>query len=90
MTDLIAISVKTRKIYSGCPKKKEFSELICINIWTLLYLFINQIDSCHGYEYGPYTWDTKNILWMKDYVLIMCDLWILATGSPKFHRLDMT
>ena len=31
MADLIAISVGTLMIYSGCYLEKEFTELICMN-----------------------------------------------------------
>ena len=31
MVDLVAIGVKTLKIYSGCYLEKEFIELICMN-----------------------------------------------------------
>ena len=30
-----------------CFLEKEFSESICINPYVLLYLIVNQVDSCH-------------------------------------------
>ena len=42
-----------------------------MNPWMVLYLTINQVDSCHGCVCGLLTWDTKEILWMDDHVLIM-------------------
>ena len=36
-----------------------------------LYLTVNLIYSCHDYVWGPLNWETKDILWMDDYVLIM-------------------
>ena len=32
MTDLVAISVKTPRIESGCSLEKEFIELICMKL----------------------------------------------------------
>ena len=32
MTDLVAISVETLRIYSGCSLEKEFTELMHMNI----------------------------------------------------------
>ena len=55
----------------------------------VLYLTINQVDSCHGCVFGPLTLDTKDILWMNDRVWIMtCES--LATGYLKHHILDTT
>ena len=89
MTDLIAISVKIIRIYSGCSLEKEFTESIRMNPWMVLYLTVNQVDSCHGCVCGPLTWDTKDILWMNDRVLIMT-YESLDTGYLKRHILDMT
>ena len=36
-----------------------------------LYLIMNKFDLCHGYICGHLTSNTKNILWMNDFVLIM-------------------
>ena len=55
ITDLIAIGVKTLMIDSGCSLEKEFTELICMNPLMILYLTINQFDSCHGCVYGSLT-----------------------------------
>ena len=45
MTDLIAISVETLRIDSGCSLEKEFTELIRMNPLMVLYLTVNQVDS---------------------------------------------
>ena len=37
----------------------------------VLYLTINQVDSCHDCVCVPLTLYTKDILWMDDHVLIM-------------------
>ena len=37
----------------------------------VLYLTVNQFNSCHGCVCGPLTRDAKDILWMDDLVLIM-------------------
>ena len=62
MADLVAIDVETLKIDSGYSLEKEFTELICMYLQMVLYLIVNQFNICHGYVYGPLTWDTKNIL----------------------------
>ena len=71
MPDHVAIGVETLKIDSGCSLEKEFIELICMNSWMVLYLTINQVDSCHGCVCGPLTWDIKDILWMDNRGLII-------------------
>ena len=55
MADLIAIGVETIRIDSGFSLKKEFTELIRMNPRMVLYLTINQVDSCHGVVCGPLT-----------------------------------
>ena len=87
MADPIAIRVETLRIDSRCSLEKEFTELIRMNPWMVLYLTVNQVDSCHGCVCGPLTWDTKYILWMDDCVLIM-NYESLATGYLKRHILD--
>ena len=47
MADPIAIGVETLRIDSGWSLEKEFIELICMNPWMVLYLIVNQVDSCH-------------------------------------------
>ena len=51
----------------------------------VIYLIVNQVDSCHGCVRGPLTWDTKDILWMDDrgltsdcfaILLFPCCLWL--------------
>ena len=51
----IAIDVKTLRINSGCSLEKEFTELIRMNPRMVLYLTINEVDSCHGCVCGPLT-----------------------------------
>ena len=87
MTNPITISVETLRIDSGCSLKKEFTELIGMNPWMVLYLTVNQVDSCHDCVCGPLTWDTKDILWMDDRVLIMT-YESLVPGYLKRHILD--
>ena len=87
MANPIAIGVETLRIDSGCSLEKEFTELIRMNPWMVLYLTVNQVDSCHDCVCGPLTWDTKDILWMDDRVLIMT-YEILAMGYLKRHILD--
>ena len=89
MTDLIAIGLEILRIDSWCSLEKDFTELIRMNPWIVLYLTVNQIDSCHGCVCGPLTWDTKDILWMDDRVLIMT-YESLATRYLKHHILDTT
>ena len=54
----------------------------------VLYLIVNQVDSCHGCVCGHLTRDTKDILWMDDYVLIMT-YESLATRYLKRYIWDM-
>ena len=89
MADPIAIGVETLRIDNGCSLEKEFTELIRMNPWIVLYLTVNQVDLCHGCVCGPLTWDTKDILWMDDCVLIMT-YESLDTGYLKRHILDRT
>ena len=53
MTDPIDIGVETLMIDSGCSLEKEFTELIRMDPSMVLYLIVNQVDSCHGCVYGP-------------------------------------
>ena len=55
----------------------------------ILYLTVNQVDSCHDCVCGPLTGDAKDILWMDDLVLIMT-YESLVTGYLKCHILDTT
>ena len=55
MVDPIAIGVETLRIDSGCSLEKEFTELIRMNPRMVLYLTVNQVDSCHGCVCGPLT-----------------------------------
>ena len=41
MADAIAINVETLRIDSGCSLEKEFTELIHMNPWMVLYLTVN-------------------------------------------------
>ena len=89
MADPTAIGVETLRIDSGCSLEKEFTELICMNPWMVLYLTVNQVHSCHGCVCKPLTWDTKDILWMDDHVLIMT-YESLVMGYLKRHISDTT
>ena len=89
MADPIAIGVETLRIDSGCSLEKEFTELIRMNPLMVLYLTVNQVDSCHGCVSDLLTRDTKDILWMDDHVLIMT-YESLVTGYLKRHILDTT
>ena len=55
MVDLVAISIETTRIDSGCSLQKEFTELIRMNPLMVLCQTINQVDSCHGCVHGPLT-----------------------------------
>ena len=55
IVDHVAISVKTQRINSGCSLEIEFTKFIYMNPLMVLYLFINQVDSCHGCVHGPLT-----------------------------------
>ena len=89
MANLIAIGVETLRIDSGWSLEKEFTELIRMNPWMVLYLTVNQVDSYHGCVCSPLTWDTSDILWMDNRVLIMTYKF-LVTGYLKRHILDTT
>ena len=71
MADPIAIGVETLMIDSAGSLEKEFTKLIRVNPWMVLYLTVNQVDYCCGCVCGPLTWDTKDILWIDYRVLIM-------------------
>ena len=62
MVDIAAIGVEKPRIDSGCSLEKEFTELLCMNPWIVLYQIVNQVDSWHGWICGPFTWETKDIL----------------------------
>ena len=87
IVDPIAIGVETLMIDSGCSLEKEFSELICMNSQILLYIIVNQVNSCHRCACGPLTGDTKDILWIDDHVVIIT-YESLVTRSLKYHILD--
>ena len=55
MTDHIVIDVETLRIDSGCSLVKEFTELIRMNPWIILYLIINHFYSCHDCVCGLFT-----------------------------------
>ena len=55
MVDLIAIAMETLRIDRGCSLEKEFTKLIRMNPLIVLYLTVNQVDSCHGCVCGPLT-----------------------------------
>ena len=62
MIDLVTISMKTLRIDSVWSLEKEFTELILMNPWMVLYVIVNQIDSCRYCIGSPLTWDIKDIL----------------------------
>ena len=49
MIDIVAIGVKTLRIDSWGSLEKEFTKLIYMNPLMVLYLIVNQFDSCHSY-----------------------------------------
>ena len=55
MDDLVAIYVETLRIESMCSLEKQFTELIRMNPLMVLYLTVNQVDSCHGCVCDPLT-----------------------------------
>ena len=55
MVDPIAIGVETLRIDSGCSLEKEFTELIRMNPLMIIYLIVNQVDTCHDCVCGPLT-----------------------------------
>ena len=61
MADLIAIGVDILWIYSGSSLEKEFIKLIHMNPLMVLYLTINQVNSCHICVCGSLTSATKDI-----------------------------
>ena len=71
MADLVATNVETPMIDSVCSLKKEFTKFIYMNPLMVLYVTVNKIDSCHDYTCGPLTRDTKDIMQMNNYVLIV-------------------
>ena len=89
MVEVVAISLETLRINSESSLKKEFTQLISMNLCMVLYLIVSQVNPCHDFACGPLTWDTKDILWMDDHVL-MITYESLATGSLKCHILDTT
>ena len=89
LIDHVGISVDALMINSGCSLKKELFELIRINPWIVLCQIFYHVDSCHDCLRDPLTWDTKDILWTDDHVLIMTYK-SLALGFLKRHRLDTT
>ena len=62
MHDLIAIGVETLRIDSMSYLEREFTELFHIYLSIVLYINVNQVDSCHICICGPLTQDTKDIL----------------------------
>ena len=53
MIYLVIIGEETLKMDSGYSWEKEFTELIFLNRLIMLYLIINQVDSCHCCVCGP-------------------------------------
>ena len=55
MADTIIIYIETLRVDSGCSLEKEFTKLIRMNPGIVLYLTVNQVDSCYSYVCGPLT-----------------------------------
>ena len=55
MADLIAIGLEILRIDRGCFLEKEFTELIRMTPLMVLYLTVNEVDSCYGCVRGPLT-----------------------------------
>ena len=55
MTSYLAIGVKILRIDSICSLEKKFTKLICMSTLLVLYLTVNQLDSCHVYLCCPLT-----------------------------------
>ena len=51
MVDFLTIWVEIKDIQ--CPSKKEFAELIRINFLMILYLIVNQVNSCYSCMGNP-------------------------------------
>ena len=51
----MAINVETQRIDNGFSLEKEFTKLICMNPWMVLYQTTNQVDSCYGCVCGLLT-----------------------------------
>ena len=60
-----------------------------MNPRMVVCLTVNYVDSCHFCVCNPLTWDTKDILWMDERVLIMI-YESLAKRSIKCCILDTT
>ena len=60
-----------------------------MNPLIVLYLIFNLVYSYYSCVDGQMTWDTKDILWMDDNILIMI-YEFLTMESKKYHILDMT
>ena len=55
VADPVAIHVETLRIDSGCSLDKEFTKLIPMNLLMVLYITINEVNSCHGCVCAPLT-----------------------------------
>ena len=55
MVNHVVIGVETLRIDSRCYLEKEFTKLIRMNLGMILYVIVNQVDSCHGCVCGPLT-----------------------------------
>ena len=87
MADPVAIDLEIVTLDSGCFLEKEFTKLIRMNPWMILYQTINQVALCRGYVRGLLTWDIKDILWIDEYFFIITYK-SLATRFQKFHVLE--
>ena len=55
MANLMTIDIETTRIDSGWSLEKEFTELILMNPWIVLYQIVNQVYSYHDRVCGPLT-----------------------------------
>ena len=55
MANSMAISLEILREDNGCSFEKEFTKLIRMNPYTVLYLIFKEVDSCHYCVYGPLT-----------------------------------
>ena len=87
MADPIAIGVETIRIYSGCSLEKEFTKLIYMNPWMVLYLTVNQVDSCHGCVCGPFDLRHQRHL-VDDWLCFDYDLRIPSHGISQMSYIE--
>ena len=55
MANHVEIGVDTLNIDNECSLEKEFTKLIYMRTLMVLFLTVNQVDSCYGCVYGSLT-----------------------------------